>query len=137
MWPSAGHFQSTSRFADLLTLLDESQFRPSVSHSTESVVMRVQRAKFEQHGTKFDDKRSRISNAKRQVARLAAIQATDWDEGEFNGRLTGGRKGLRIIVLKHMFNPAALVGRPDEDSLLASMEQDLHAECEQWGVVEG
>jgi HIV Tat-specific factor 1 len=35
-----------------------------------------------------------------------------------------------------MFNPAALVGRPDEDSLLASMEQDLHAECEQWGVVE-
>jgi hypothetical protein len=32
----------------------------------------------------------------------------DWDEGEFNGRLTGGRKGLRIIVLKHMFNLTAL-----------------------------
>jgi HIV Tat-specific factor 1 len=118
-----------------LTLLDESQFRPSVTHTTDSVI-RVQRAKFEQHGTKFDDKRARISNDKRKVAKLAAIQAMDWDEGEFNGRLTGGRKGLRIIVLKHMFNPAALAGRPDEDSLLASMEQDLHAECEQWGVVE-
>jgi HIV Tat-specific factor 1 len=118
-----------------LTLLDESQFRPSVTHTTDSVI-RVQRAKFEQHGTEFDDKRARISNDKRKVAKLAAIQAMDWDEGEFNGRLTGGRKGLRIIVLKHMFNPAALAGRPDEDSLLASMEQDLHAECEQWGVVE-
>jgi hypothetical protein len=34
-----------------------------------------------------------------------------------------------------MFNLTALAGRPDEDSLLR-MEQDLHAECEQWGVVE-
>lgn len=119
-----------------LTLLDESHFRPSVTRLTTDPVIRVQRAKFEQHGTKFDDRRARISNDKRKVAKLAAIQAMDWDEGEFNGRLTGGRKGLRIIVLKHMFNPVVLAGRPDEDSLLASMEQDLHAECEQWGVVE-
>jgi HIV Tat-specific factor 1 len=118
-----------------LTLLDESQFRPSVMHTKDSVIL-VQRAKFEQHGTKFDEKKARISNAKRKVAKLAAIQATDWDEGEFNGRLTGGRKGLRIIVLKHLFNPAVLAGTPNEDVLLARMEQDLHAECEQWGVVE-
>jgi hypothetical protein len=119
-----------------LTLLDESQFRPSVKHTAADSVIRVQRAKFEQHGEEFDDKRARISNAKRKVAKLAAIQATDWDEGEFNGRLTGGRKGLRIIVLKHLFDPSTLVGRPDEDARLASIEKDLRIECEEWGVVE-
>ena len=62
----------------------------------------VERAKFEQHGSKFVD-RGKISNSKRKVAKLAALQAIGWDEGE-NGRITGGRKGLCIVVLKAMFD---------------------------------
>ena len=115
-----------------LQLLDEAPFRPSVSAQDDSLPIRVSRAKFEQHGDKFE-KKAPVSNAKRKVAKLAAIQAIDWDEGD-NGRITGGRKGLRIIVLKHMFQPSDLL--KDEDAVLAKLEHDVHTECEQWGEVE-
>jgi hypothetical protein len=74
-----------------------------------------------------------VSNAKRKVAKLAAIQAIGWDEGD-NGRITGGRKGLRIIVLKHIFQLSDL--DKDEDAFLHQLEQKVRTECEQWGVVE-
>jgi RNA recognition motif-containing protein len=116
-----------------LQLLDEAPYRPSsIQLEDESLPIRVSRAKFEQHGTKFETK-APVSNAKRKVAKLAAIQAIGWDEGD-NGRITGGRKGLRIIVLKHMFQVSDL--NEDEDAVLRKLEHDVRTECEQWGVVE-
>jgi hypothetical protein len=100
--------------------------------------MNVQPAKFEQQGDRFDDSRGRISNAKRKVAKLAAVQAIYWDEGEYNGRLTGGRKGLRIIVLKHVFRPSKFENTDEEEEnrLVAELAKDVKLECEQWGTVE-
>jgi HIV Tat-specific factor 1 len=98
--------------------------------------MSVKAAKFEQRGTEFDPKRSHVSEAKRKVAKLAALQAMDWDEGEFNGRLTGGRKGLRIVVLKGMFDAIGLgkLQERDEENVLHRLEQDLRNSCEEWGA---
>ena len=95
--------------------------------------LQVQRAKFEQEGTEYDAKRVKISNAKRKVAKLAALQAVGWDESD-NGRLTGGRKGLCIVVLKHMFTLDEL--KKDEDATLAELEKEVRIECEEWGYVE-
>ena len=122
-----------------ITLLDGTPFRmeePITTTNERGVQnMKIERAKFQQRGEVFDDGRSRISNAKRKVAKLAAIQARDWDDGEFNGRLTGGRKGLRIIVLKGLFNPSSW--KPDqEDQILAELEEELRTECQQFGDVE-
>jgi RNA recognition motif-containing protein len=117
-----------------LQLLDEAPYRPLELGAASAVTIRVSRAKFEQHGGTFE-KKPPVSNAKRKVAKLAAIQAIGWDEGD-NGRITGGRKGLRIIVLKHMFQPSDLDNNNDEDAFLHKLEQKIRTECEQWGVVE-
>ena len=111
-----------------LQFLDESYLR---SDSKEK--LSVQRAKFEQHGDKFED-RGRISNAKRKVAKLAALQAVGWDEGE-NGRITGGKKGLCIIVLKGMFDLVELKNE-GEDKVLSALEQEIRKDCEPLGDVE-
>jgi hypothetical protein len=116
-----------------LQILDEAQFRPSVTDS-QSNIMKVECAKFEQHGDQYDEKKhAKVSSAKRKVAKLAALQAVDWDESE-NGRITGGRKGLCIIVLKHMFTLEEI--SRDEDAVLAALEKEVLTECEQWGTVE-
>mmetsp|Transcript_26789 Transcript_26789/g.56568 ORF Transcript_26789/g.56568 Transcript_26789/m.56568 type:complete len:634 (-) Transcript_26789:129-2030(-) len=116
-----------------LQILDENLFRDGATLS-------VQRAKFEQHGS-FDCEnnnrkggRRMISEAKRKVARLAALQAVGWDEGE-NGRIAGGLKGLRIVVLMNMFDPAELK-RDTNDEKLQLLEKEVHSECEEIGVVE-
>mmetsp|Transcript_17319 Transcript_17319/g.23169 ORF Transcript_17319/g.23169 Transcript_17319/m.23169 type:complete len:210 (-) Transcript_17319:39-668(-) len=116
-----------------LQFLDDSPFRADSGMDR----INVQRAKFEQHGQQFQKNTSRFSNAQRKVARLAALQAVDWDEGE-NGRITGGKKGLRIIVLKSMFHPDELVGNGSdkEDRALLELERDVRSECEKYGVVE-
>ncbi|KAL7492975.1 hypothetical protein ACHAWT_002122 [Skeletonema menzelii] len=133
-----------------LQILDDSQFR-------DGAILSVQRAKFEQHGSTFDTgksggggkggkKRRIISESKRRVARLAAIQAVGWDESE-NGRIAGGLKGLRIIVLMNMFDPRELEqhGEDDEnndndddtnDTRLRALEREVHTECEKIGSVE-
>ena len=108
-----------------LQLLDEAPFRLEDPTS----VVKVQRAKFEQHGDSYK-KKSAVSNAKRKVAKLAALQAVDWDESE-NGRISGGRKGLCIIVLKHMFDP-----NNSNDKVFAELEKQVHTTCEQYGSVE-
>lgn len=83
-----------------LQILDESPW------DSEHIV-KVERAKFEaKEGSEREsnDKRKRkgtISDAQRKVARLALRQAQDEGFGE---RLAGGRKGLRIIVVKHMLD---------------------------------
>ncbi|KAL7536275.1 hypothetical protein ACHAXR_007039 [Thalassiosira sp. AJA248-18] len=114
-----------------LQILDENLFRDGATLS-------VQRAKFEQHGTFDGDSktggRRMISEAKRKVARLAALQAVGWDEGE-NGRIAGGLKGLRIVVLMNMFNPAELVNDKDDEKL-QKLEKEVHSECDEIGVVE-
>ena len=128
-----------------LQVLDEAPFRDGLVGKTNDKPnnpynVSVQRAKFEQHGeyTQERDKKKRISQAQRKVARLAAKQAVDWDDGEFNGRLTGGLKGLRIIVLKRMFHPHELAGGGDKDTdaLLAELEQKVRTSCEEHGNVE-
>ncbi len=137
-----------------LQILDENLFR-------DGAILSVQRAKFEQHGSTFDSnkddkasssttggggkggKRRRvISESKRRVARLAAIQAVGWDESE-NGRIAGGLKGLRIIVLMNMFDPRELEcendGNQDEDNndtRLRALEREVHTQCEEIGTVE-
>lgn len=131
-----------------LQILDENLFR-------DGAILSVQRAKFEQHGsTLFDTtdksggkggggggKRRIISESKRRVARLAAIQAVGWDESE-NGRIAGGLKGLRIIVLMNMFDPRELEHDDDDDeennndTRLRTLEREIHTECEEIGTVE-
>ena len=119
-----------------LVLLDEAPFRPSVTNQN-ALVMRVTRAKFEQQGSSYDTKRTKtLSNAQRKVARIAALQAVGWDEEGENGRITGGRKGLCIIVLKHMFTLQELAEAKDEDVVLAGLEKEIRQECAQWGTVE-
>jgi hypothetical protein len=95
----------------------------------------VQRAKFEENAD-YEKKNGKrvISEAKRKVARLAALQAVGWDEGE-NGRIAGGLKGLRIIVLTHMFDPAQFAD-DENDEKLSQLEKMVHAECEEVGTVE-
>ena len=109
-----------------IQILDNSLFRPDCTVS-------VQRAKFEQHGNEYEQKR-KASEVKRKVARLAALQAVGWDEGE-NGRITGGLKGLRIIVLQGMFSLSEL-SSSDEDNMMKKLEKEVYSECEKWGDVE-
>ncbi|KAG7348897.1 RNA recognition motif containing protein [Nitzschia inconspicua] len=68
-------------------------------------------------------KKKRVSEAQRKVARLALLQAQDDGFGE---RLAGGRKGLRIIVLKGLMQGIS------ENAL----EDVLHETLEQYGPVE-
>lgn len=84
-----------------LQILDENLFRDGATLS-------VQCAKFEQYGDGEagggEGRRRMVSDAKQKVARLAALQAVGWDERE-NGRIAGGLKGLRIVVLLNIFDP--------------------------------
>ncbi|KAL7479820.1 hypothetical protein ACHAW6_005547 [Cyclotella cf. meneghiniana] len=117
-----------------LQILDENLFR-------DGAILSVQRAKFEQHGSAFEENskttkngRRIVSEAKRKVARLAALQAVGWDEGE-NGRIAGGLKGLRIIVLRNMFVPDEFLDDANDEKL-GALEETVHAECEDMGTVE-
>ena len=113
-----------------LQILDDNLYRDGATLS-------VQRAKFEQQGS-FDHKsnggRRIVSEAKRKVARIAALQAVGWDEGE-NGRIAGGLKGLRIIVLTNMFDPKDLE-QDTNDEKLRSIEKSVREECDALGDVE-
>ena len=99
--------------------------------------IKIERAKFEakagsgnaatngstrQNG--HDRKRKRpISEAQRKVVRLAILQAQD--EG-FGGRLTGGRKGLCIIIVKKIMK-----GIPEE-----KLEDVLYESFQKYGSIE-
>ena len=93
--------------------------------------IKIERAHFQakpESGKNDDDlkhvKRKRpISEAQRKVARLAILQAQD--EG-FGGRLTGGRKGLCIIVVKNIMN-----GIPEE-----KLESVLDEAFQKFGSIE-
>jgi len=109
-----------------INILDESMIR-----ATSEKPIRVSRAKFEQKGEVFKNSNN-ISLAKRKVAKLAAVQAVCWDESE-NGRITGGLKGLRIIVIKGLFKPKSI---ENNDSSLQMLERKVHTECSKYGDVE-
>lgn len=107
----------------------------------------VQKAKFEEktdsaYASNNMKKKKSISQKKHQVARIAKLQAITWDEGDYNGRITGGIKGLRIIVLKHVFtikdiNDAKNLNKDKgEDILFHAIESRIRKECEEFGVVE-
>jgi len=116
-----------------IQLLDDAPFRPNVSVTDFKV--KIQRAKFEQRGDGVYEKKQ-ISHAKRKVAKLAALQAIGWDEGD-NGRITGGIKGLRIIVIKHVFTLQELSnGNSNEDAILQQVEHDVYNTCSEFGTVE-
>jgi HIV Tat-specific factor 1 len=121
-----------------VTLLDNTPFRLHPNGTTTGPLLTVQAAKFEQHGEEFEKRRNAVSNAKRKVAKLATAQAMDWDEGEFNGRLTGGRKGLHIVVLKHLFDSITLTQLSEEKQhdVLQALDDELREVCEEWGTVE-
>ena len=104
-----------------LQILDESPW--DSNH-----IIRVQQAKFEaKEGADNSNggikRRRPVSEAKRKVARLALLQAQDEGFGE---RLSGGRKGLRIIVVKQMMD-----GIPEN-----RLEDEIHAYCQEHGQVE-
>jgi RNA-binding proteins (RRM domain) len=125
-----------------LNILDDAPFR-TVDENGKYIgnvhKIQVQRAKFEQHGEEYKEGNVRkVSDKKRKVARLAKLQAVGWDDGE-NGRITGGLKGLRIIVLKNVFDAAALKRVGDEakeDEFLKNLETDLRKACDEFGTVE-
>ena len=107
-----------------LQVLDES---PWDEHHT----IRVERAKFEakqenkeEQGETSGKRRRPISQAQRKVARLALLQAQD--EG-FGVRLAGGRKGLRIVVVKHMLDG---ISESDWESTIQDYCQELEAAVE-------
>ncbi len=75
---------------------------------------------------------NKVAEAKRKVAKLAAKQAIGWDEGD-NGRITGGLKGLRIVVLKHLFTPSTL---QSDDTILDQLEKQIRKQCSELGDVE-
>ena len=122
-----------------LQLLDDSPFR-TVDASGKFIAdpqrISVQRAKFEMHGKEFKG-RKKVSDVKRKVARLAKLQAVGWDDGE-NGRITGGLKGLRIIVLQNVFDALALrgIGETKEDAILKGIEKEIFETCSDHGTVE-
>mmetsp|Transcript_23105 Transcript_23105/g.54616 ORF Transcript_23105/g.54616 Transcript_23105/m.54616 type:complete len:577 (-) Transcript_23105:269-1999(-) len=68
-------------------------------------------------------RKSHVSEAQRKVARLAILQAQD--EG-FGGRLSGGRKGLCIIVVKNIME-----GIPEEN-----LEATLYESLQKYGPIE-
>jgi hypothetical protein len=108
-----------------LQLLDEAPFRLEDS----SRVIRVEHAKFEQQGQSYQVRPQ--SWKKRQVAKTAALQAVGWDE-DTNGRITGGKKGLTIIVLRNMYT----MEQTSDGEFLKALEAKLLAECSNWGTVE-
>jgi RNA recognition motif-containing protein len=122
-----------------LQLLDDSPFR-TVDASGKFISnpqrISVQRAKFEMHGEAFTGRR-KVSSVKRKVARLAKLQAVGWDTGE-NGRITGGLKGLRIIVLQNVFDALLLRGivEAKEDFFLKGVEKEIFEKCTEFGTVE-
>lgn len=125
-----------------IQLLDDTPFRTIDSNgrfieNKKIHHISVQRAKFEQHGNKYHPQKRAVSNAKRKVARVAILQAVGWDDGE-NGRITGGLKGLCIVVLKYMFDANKLLQMDEEqeDIMLKAVESSLRNECEKWGHVE-
>ena len=71
-----------------IQILDGSMYR-----ATSTNPLNVVKAKFEQKGDTFV--KNSMSVANRKVAKLAAVQAVCWDEGE-NGRITGGMKGKKL-----------------------------------------
>jgi RNA recognition motif-containing protein len=105
-----------------LQILDESVW-------DEQHTLSVQRAKFEEKKSQDDSsgnprKRKYVSDAKRKVAKLALLQAQD--DG-FGGRLAGGRKGLCIVVVKHMVDDSIPENR---------LEETLREMAEEYGPVE-
>ena len=109
-------YANPSSVSIALTVLDGSVLRADGAN-----VLGVVAATFAQKGSVVVEKAA-PSLQQKKVAKLAAAQATSWDSGE-NGRLTGGIKGLTIVVLKGLFELEELKAADDEDSVLKEVER--------------
>jgi RNA recognition motif-containing protein len=110
-----------------IQLFHEAMFRP-----TSLVPMTVERAKFEQRGESYKAHPPK-SWQKRLVVKKAALQSIGWEENQENGRITGGRKGLTIVVLKNVFNLQHL---PDSnEEYLNNLERKIRSMCSEWGTI--
>jgi HIV Tat-specific factor 1 len=107
-----------------IQLFHEAPFRLEDLTST----ITVERAKFEQRGDAYQQKAQ--SWQKRKVAKTAALQSVGWEDNVDNGRITGGLKGLTIVVLKHMFTPQ----QARDDKFLEELERKTRTECSEWGT---
>ena len=108
-----------------IQLFHEAPFRLEQPKS----IISVERARFEQRGDLYQKKAQ--SRQKRLVAKKAALQSIGWEANEENGRITGGLKGLTIIVLEHMFTP----DKASDDAFLEDLERKIRNECSEWGTV--
>ena len=111
-----------------LQVLDETYIRCEDSNDKNCKPISVKHAKFEKKDDVVESKKN-ISNKKRQIAKLAARQAVDWDDIGQNGRIGGGRKGLRIIILKNMFHTS-------KETDFIKLEKEIYAKCATYGTVE-
>jgi hypothetical protein len=121
-------FANVESVAIARAVLDQSVLRPDGLN-----VIGVSPASFEQKGGALEE-REAPSLQQRKVAKLAAAQATSWDAGE-NGRLTGGVKGLTIVVLKRLFDLGEL-GGGREDDVLKEVEGEIVKICGELGSIE-
>jgi RNA recognition motif-containing protein len=97
-------------------------------------VLGVTAASFQQKGDELVEKAAPTMK-QRKVAQLAARQAMSWDDGS-NGRLTGGIKGLTILVMKHLFTLEELTKAADEDVVLQKVQDEIVAACGELGSIE-
>lgn len=116
-------------------MLDGSVFRADSKNT-----LAVKKAVFEQHGNSFDEearkarlRKTRGSEARRRVARLAARQAVGWEDDD-DGRLAGGYKGLRIVVLKGLFVPP--LDDDEDDTFSKRLERTVQERCGSRSAVE-
>ena len=71
-----------------------------------------------------------ISN-KRQILKLAARQAIDWDDTTTNNRLGIGYKELRIIVLKDIFDFNKI-----KDNDYIKLKKEIYVKCKSFSTIE-
>ena len=111
-----------------LSVLDGSSLRADPNST-----LTVTSASFQQKGSQLVEKAA-PSLKQRKVAQLAAKQAMSWDDGG-NGRLTGGIKGLTIVVLKNLFTLAELT-IDKEDTVLQEVQDEIVKICADLGSIE-
>ena len=116
------NFAREESVALAIALLDEVNLRPQ----DDATKLRVMTAEFTQKGDKIiEQEKDTITDKQRKVAKTAARQAVDWDEGE-NGRIAGGEIGLTIVVLKNVFCAEDVPsGKDESNEFFSKIEETL------------
>lgn len=109
-------FENIESVDTALEMLDESNIRPDFKIS-------VQPAEFEQKGDEYRERKRQ----KVDVVEKKRIQAENERRFAFNEEQAAS-VGLKIVVLKHLFDPAEV---KNDDRLLSEIEVDVKTEIEQ------